>query len=244
MAVEQFRARSGTEIVDATFQLVKANYAPLVTIAAIGSVPELLGALIDPRSAITGGALGVAGVVFRILYLITVFIMQIALIRATSEIYLGQPVDIAQSFRVDGTTAGRVMGVGIASGLFVLMGFIAFIIPGIIAFASLTMAPVLVILEQVGVEPALRRSWSLSKGRRLAILGGMFVFFLVMVLFGALSGVMIAVTGSYVIGAIIQSVLMILLWPLYPAFITLHYYDARIRQEGYDIERMAQVATP
>jgi hypothetical protein len=244
MAVEQFRARSGTEIVDATFQLVKANYAPLVTIAAIGSVPALLGALIDPRGAITGGAFGVAGIVFRILYVITVFVMQIALIRTTSDIYLGRPVDIAQSFRVSGTTAARVVGVGIASGLLVFIGLVALVIPGIIAFASLAMAPVLVILEQVGVEPALRRSWSLSKGRRLAILGGMLVFFVVVVLFGALSGIMIAITSSYVMGAIIQSVLMMLLWPLYPAFITLHYYDARIRQEGYDIELLAQVATP
>jgi hypothetical protein len=242
MAVGQFRARSGTEIVDASFQLVKANYAPLVTIAAIGSVPALLAALIDPRSASNRMSIVALLIVLRVLYAITVFIMQIALIRATSDVYLGRPVDIAASLRITWSIAIRITVVGIVSAILTLLGAILLIVPGIIVFAALFLAPAVVILEDAGIEAALRRSWFLSQERKLAILGGVLVFFIGLVLLTVLSGIL-AYTGSLVLGGIVSTLLMLLVWPLYPAFITLHYYDARIRKEGYDIELMAQAPT-
>jgi hypothetical protein len=101
---------------------------------------------------------------------------------------------------------------------------------------------------------ALRRSWGLTKGSRTRIL----VTWAIIAFFG---GILIAVLQlifrqifhRYFVGVGTQSlylpaarflnaILSSLIGPIFPIALTLFYYDQRIRQEGYDIERMMEAA--
>jgi len=113
-------------------------------------------------------------------------------------------------------------------------------------------------LEKVRGFKALRRSWTLTKGRRVQILATWIVtsFLAWLLMFGAgasVQRIFISHWQAHIFGLAIQSLytptvyvvwdtIFALLAPIYPIAITLFYYDQRIRREGYDIERMMDEA--
>jgi uncharacterized membrane protein len=72
-----------------------------------------------------------------------------------------------------------VLGVAIVSGLCIIGGFIALVIPGIIVFCMLYVATQVSVLERPGVMGALRRSRELTTGHRFEIFGLLFILFLI-----------------------------------------------------------------
>ena len=113
-------------------------------------------------------------------------------------------------------------------------------------------------LEGIGGLRALRRSWDLTKGSRFRILVAWF----------ALSGLAVALSvgiqllfrwlviglypgqhlkinelPAYILAVhVLHFIVSTVIGPIYPIALTLFYYDQRIRQEGYDIERMMETA--
>jgi hypothetical protein len=142
--------------------------------------------------------------------------------------------------------AMALLVVSVGAGLFLWLG--ACLSPSIPAAA----------LERIGGFRALRRSWTLSRGTR----GRIAFTWLAVYLFGwvlvwgleVLLGQLMSFTGSilhiadmmrhlYVPAVyVLVTAIYALLGPIYPIALTLFYYDQRIRNEGYDIERMMETA--
>jgi hypothetical protein len=132
------------------------------------------------------------------------------------------------------------------------------IVGGIAAFGLLTAlalylltrwfaVPAAHLLEDTGPFAGMRRSWRLSDDSKWRLFG---TLLLVWVIYFVLT------IGLSVAGAILQNVAIqqvmgalaaVLVYPLLPVTMTVLYYDARIRREGYDIdllERELGAASP
>jgi hypothetical protein len=140
------------------------------------------------------------------------------------------------------------------AGLWFAAGFIAFLWVG----SSLSFAIPSAAFENLKALRALRRSWKLTRGRRLRIaltwvalaigswmlsISFQWTLRLVIILaFRTTHARWIPYTLYPILSRTMNTVLAALFGPIYPIAITLFYYDQRIRREGFDIERMMESA--
>ena len=113
-------------------------------------------------------------------------------------------------------------------------------------------------LEDLPVNSALRRGWTLARGSRLRIFAAWFLaaalklilYLIFLIVFGLILWIVVRISNRpdlyersyrYLDSLPVQAA-SILVAPLFPIAITLFYYDQRIRLEGYDIERMMDAA--
>jgi Membrane domain of glycerophosphoryl diester phosphodiesterase len=114
------------------------------------------------------------------------------------------------------------------------------------------------IVEQLAGFKAMRRSWRLSRGSRMrilgvsvsiAIIGDLLVWAVYFLMLWAWRGVF----GHWHLGVVGRNSLSIATYfayaviatfvaPLFPIAATLFYFDQRARKEGYDLERMIEAA--
>jgi len=160
---------------------------------------------------------------------------------------------------------GAILGValGVHSGGY--LAVLIFFLPGIaitplffwwgISFACTVPACA---LEGVTGTKALRRSWDLTKNSRMRILvaWALLAILQVTLLFSAFllfrwiaaffypgHHLPLVQQPSYIFArALLNALVSAVVAPLYPIALTLFYYDQRIRKEGYDIERMMEMA--
>ena len=252
MSTVAYRARSTTEIIDASIQLLRHHYSNFLALNAIYYVPVLvyqwvwqskLMAMQKPGFVPSMSDFGSFFLVLPI-FIIWYAIFDAALIVAASEAYLGRPLILPDIIRQGVGRAWSAFWVYFLKSLLIMLGFILLILPAIWV-SLITFAVVqVVVIEGAGPITALERSYALSKGNVGQVFGTYTLTFLLIivayVLFAIAGAVSIAVTHSAGLGLIFTGIGTLLIYPLMPIITTVLYYDARIRNEGYDIELMAQ----
>jgi hypothetical protein len=265
------RPLSVGEILDRTFTLYR-NY--FVLFIGISAIPQLLVlalslaqvAVLVPAGLPTPGARGVPtpplssvdaiasygllAVLAMIVTLIALILSQGATVIAVSEIYLGRPITIGESFRRVRGELGTIFGVMMLNGLATLVGLLMLVIPGIYFMCRLIVGIPAALLENLGSRAALERSWQLTKdsaGRA----------FLVFLLYFALSmaasmlfaapfqmaillvkgnpSLILVFMGLAQVGAFVANVLVV---PVLTIASAILYYDLRVRKEAFDLQVM------
>ncbi len=158
----------------------------------------------------------------------------------------GWRVDFAE-FAVRGMAqGGAAIKVALLSGVLVLLGFVALVIPGLVLSTIWWVAIPVAVVERPGTVASLRRSGELTKGVRWRIFG-LFVAYL-LVLFGGLS-----LVGIVLFALIDDIVLADWLWTitgwawvagamaLQAVLVAVSYYHLRVAKEGTGIEEIAAV---
>jgi hypothetical protein len=243
-----YRARSATELIDATFQLLRRNAAGLFTLSALFTIPNaIVSSLLMPRPtygafAYDGASIGGGLALYGLAVLALSCVFQTALLIAGSDVYLGRPVDVAACLRralpkaVPIFIAYILVWVGITIGLFI------FIIPGVLFALSWYAIPCAIVFENADISHAFSRSSELSKGLKghvfLTLLLALVILSVGYVIVMSLAA-MTSALSTYV-QLTVQAIGFTLVEPIFPLVIVLLYYDARIRKEGYDIELMAK----
>lgn len=252
----QLRPLTTGELLDRTFTLYRKNFVLFFGIAAVPYVIVLAMQLVIITTTAAnpgiGGALAMAGGVFVgvIGYLIALALSQAAAFFAVSSVYLNEPVTIGSAYSKVGKYLGRVIGVMFAVGLLVILGLIALIVPGVIVLLGAALAIPAAVLENLGVEPAIRRSFALTKGSRGRVA---LVFFLgwalslgigmllggAMLAIGAMSleGGQVGLVGQ-IATQLVDAIGSALVAPVVVIAMTLLYYDQRVRKEAFDIQHM------
>lgn len=131
-----------------------------------------------------------------------------------------------------------------------LVGFALLLVP-LAVFSGLAVATPALILENIQAGKALSRSWSLTRGSRLRVLGMLFItglliaipFFGIGLLAGIFRGGEMA-AGPSVTFAVLSYGVSLALTPLFYCVLTLLYYDLRVRKEGFDLEMLAATLAP
>ena len=269
MSEQSYRPRSATEIIDDTFRLYRENFGPLVMLSAVLYLPML--ALTIPTMAIMSGmatapseqsTLLLTGITVVSLFWYPV--MWGALTVSVSERYLGRDIQAGDALRRAlgryGALLGAVLAKWVIISLSMIISWILLFFPTGYLLARFFAVPATVVLENTGVGQSFRRSGQLSIKQKLRIFGTLFlswaivigisvaIYLLMLSLLGipllAADPEDVAATSSMVL-QLPSIVMYILLVPIIIIVETLLYYDARIRQEGYDIELMsAQLAGP
>jgi hypothetical protein len=158
----------------------------------------------------------------------------------------GWRVDFAE-FAVRGMAqGGAAIKVALLSGILVLLGFVALVIPGLVLSTIWWVAIPVAVVERPGTVASLRRSSELTKGVRWRIFG-LFVAYL-LVLFGGLS-----LVGIVLFALIDDIVLADWLWTivgwvwvaaamaLQAVLVAVSYYHLRVAKEGTGIDEIAAV---
>lgn len=164
-------------VMQETISLFVSNARVLVPIALIVQAPYIIvgamGQAIPTESTV--GALDPS----RLLFLFVVMLLGLVLgsITAASVSWAA-----ASALRDERPTIGGaiqaalpltplVIGVSVAANMLVFLGFLVFIVPGIVVALMLWVSVPVLVVERVGVIDALRRSRELTSGRRLKIFG-------------------------------------------------------------------------
>jgi len=262
----EIRPRRATELVDASFQLLRRYYPQLVTVSAITMSPAVVVRILT-RDAMSDPQLMAAnpGPLFAVAFaaVLCVTVCDAVLTIAVSDGYLTGEVDIGRAF---GTGMRRILAVLLASFFRGMLLFLAALAVGVAAavaaalkmpllfvpifpLAIWLMAYVLlrtfaiipvVVLEHVGANSAMGRTLALSKNCAAHIFFSLgLAFFLYFIFSGIISALGITLLTPATAG-IIGAVLIIPIYPLLTVVSTMLYYDLRIRKEGFDLEIMSR----
>jgi hypothetical protein len=261
------------EILDRMFSIYRKNFLMLVGIAGLpyAGATVVIGFLVGLAALVTvGGApdasrigVGAVGGIFLILIIVIVFIFIVAVILASLgtyaavwDIQVGRATGIKRAYRVAWGHVGAAILAGILAGLATMAGFVLLIIPGIIVYLALSLIYPVIIAEDSGGAESLGRSWELTKGYRWKIFVAVLVSFAVStaITYGIEIPMALVASVSFSAGTapiwfVILNGLASVIGSVVPAPLLaiascLIYYDARVRKEGFDLQRMLDQLPP
>jgi hypothetical protein len=258
------------EILDAGIKVYLSNARALMGLTAVVVVPfQLLSAVVllstvsTGRQVPGGSVLGFgstagtdratslgANATVEVTGLLIGLLTTAACVKAVSDAYLDQPVDMGASLRFALRRLVSLLWLEIITAVLLALAFIALVIPGIWLYAAWSVAtPALLIEDRRGAR-ALGRSFRLVRGRWWPTAAVRLVSnVMVTVVAGAIEAALVAVLlvggrGSVVVTVVAVSlasaVSAILTRPFQAAVITILYYDLRVRHEGYDVAVLAE----
>lgn len=242
MPATALRPRSATEIIDASFQLLRRHYTQLVAIAVVALLPYII------LVAVAGGGatnMANAGFLF-IAQLLCATVAEAAVIMAVSDAYVGESVDIHRALVATAARFPSIILAMILRTLAVLIGVVLFVFPGIYVALRTFSVPAVVMLEGKSAVNSMTRSWELAKGEVgkifITLLLAWMIFFVLYILLGMLVGILAAQNPK--VSQLVVAMLMALVYPITGVVTTLLYYDIRVRREGFDLELLAREVAP
>jgi hypothetical protein len=238
--MSEFRARSNAEILDAAFEIYRRFFPTFFAISLVATLPMAVTHYLSSAWSLLDLAAAPRGVMLSWLLsaVITPF-TEGALVVTASNAYLGTTVDIATSFGTALARPFRLFTVVWIRGILMGIGFVFFIIPGLVVFKRYFAVIPAVTLEKCSVGQAIKRSRELSadNGARIFLLLGAVILFMFFI--GAMLGGFAAAIAPGAIAALLYLGAAALIGPFPAIVLTLLYYDIRIRKDGYDIELLA-----
>lgn len=256
MSSAQLRPMGFGEILDVAFTLYRRHFGTFFLTALLPNLPLALFWMVlgsaagsaDPQQM--SGLAGVAGLLVAPYSVGAAVLVWGALVHQGSRAVTGEEVTLGGGYR---RAAGRffpLLAASIAGGLAIMLGSLAFIVPGILLTIMFFAVFQAVVIEGEGPLAALGRSRELAKDGWLRIFGILFITWLIvflptMAIFGGL-GFLAALspgaaqglqggavnagmqTASVVVGALTT--------PYMVASLVVLYYDRRVRTEGLDLE--------
>ena len=239
------RPRSATEIVDAAFQLYRRDPLSYLLVSALCYAPILVLQLVvlGPSVQMTADVLTRSmSYTFVLLfgYWVSLSLMNSVIIRLASEDYFGRQLEPAVAVRDAVMRLPAVMIGLLLKYILMIVGFMLFIVGMLYMVARYFAVTSCIMLEGRGVFTAFGRSAVLSRGHKLHILFTSFLAFLIFAVVYFAIVIVAAATGSVVISTVLTVAASILAYPLFAITEMLLYYDARVRNEGFDIEMMAE----
>jgi hypothetical protein len=241
------------QILAGAFELYKRQWATLIAIAAVVTVPLTLlqhylahvirvetptQAEIETRGIeATSPTLWRALAASAIVGIVSIFIVQVvigAITRAAAAAPLGDRLGMEEAYRYGYAKLWSVLLVSLLVGLAVTGGFILLVIPGFIVLTRLIVSVPALVVEGKRGRSALSRSWYLTKGYGWRVFG---MILLVGLITGGASAILAIPFGQGWLGqAIAAAVGSAITMPYSALALTLVYFDLRARKEEPEFE--------
>ena len=254
MSAPAIRPMSIGEVLDTSFGIYRRLFPTLALVSLVTlGFPLVWGIFETMRGA---GPMNLLSTSIRLV--VTVILSSIGTAASTfivSESYLGRTLSYGEALSRAVPFIGRLFMLSVLTSLLVGVGFFLLIVPGIIAVSGLILGtPAMVIENQPGATAAMSRSWALTRGSRVRILGVLLVGFLLMMVpyiaIGGLTGLFVSrgpeterTAYQPVVLVLLLSLIQVLVYPLFYVALTVLYYDARVRHEAFDLEVLAASLT-
>ena len=248
MAGLELRPRSGTELIDASFNFVRANYAPLIGMIALAQLPFVAGSLllpVSPDEIVKFWTAHIPQVVVGYVLALWVWaVMGCAFALLTADLIDGRPANLASALR-------RAVRRGFGAGTAVVLKYLVIwlwamllFLPALWAFARYFAVIPALAIENLGPLEAIRRSKQLARGangRIMAVAGLPILAYLVLA--NIIQQTLLTLGGYSVLVRAVATLASTLLYPFAIMPGILLYYDLRIRREGLDIQIDAALPT-
>lgn len=258
-------------LLDRTFKLYAQHLPLLLSITFVSHIPSFILNLVNavltqnPEQLAESGmgltaALGFLAFVLSML--VTLLLVQPlamgAVTLAIGQIFLGEQPDALDCFKQAFSRFARLLFSQVLAGLWMGLGFMLLIVPGIMWMLSyMCVVPVVMLEPQKNLKSvwreshraagaALERSRELTDGNRWRLAGLLSVTSLILLMPVAISTAITApFAGTSLAGALLSTVVQeaasLLVTPISLIASVLMYYDLRIRKEGFDIELLQQL---
>ena len=268
MSVTQLRPLGVGEILDVAITIYRRNFRALLTLVFVVVAPfEILSALIQASALPDNGFLtdttpgavdvdrefwvGIAAFgVAAMLSFIAGIVATGACFKAIADGYLGERAEWRASLGYAARRLHSILWVTILSAVISVLGLVFLIVPGIYLYVSFAVAVPVLLTEGLKGRKALGRSRRLVKGRWWGTFGVVFLgAILVGIVEGALVGLAAIVTtldttdptlGSFLVNTTATVLASVLATPLSAAFVTVLYFDLRVRKEAFDLQLLAE----
>jgi hypothetical protein len=173
-----------------------------------------------------------------------------ACFKAIADGYLGEHAEWRSALAYAARRLHSILWVTFLGGLLAVLGLVLLIIPGIYLYVAFAVAVPALLTEGLKGRKALGRSRRLVKGRwwgtfGVVVLGAI----LVGIVEGALVGLSAVVTtidttdptlGSFLVNTAATVLASLIATPFAAAFVTVLYFDLRVRKEAFDLQLLAQ----
>lgn len=140
-----------------------------------------------------------------------------------------------------------VLGAGLLAYLLFALGLVLLIVPGLILLCALAVIVPTVVIERTGPIASIKRSFQLTKGRRLAIFAAFFVLFLSFTGISLVGNLVVPIVGAKLGGAAV-ALAMVVTFAVNAVFGSIPtiapavaYHDLRAEKEGVGTADLAKV---
>jgi hypothetical protein len=268
VSVTQLRPLGVGEILDVAITIYRRNFRTLLTLVFVVVAPfEILSALIQASALpddsflteTTPGQiqidhdfwLGIVGFgAAGVLSFIAGLVATGACFKAIADGYLGERAEWRPALAYAARRLHSILWVTLLGTVISLLGFILLIVPGVYLYVSFAVAVPVLLTEGRRGRKALGRSRRLVKGRWWGTFGVVFLGgLLVSIVEGALVGLAAVATTidtadptlpSFLANTTATVLASVLATPLSAAFITVLYFDLRVRKEAFDLQLLAE----
>ena len=256
------RPMSVGELIDAGFRIMKRQLVPLIKITAVFTIPvQVFSILISlsirngPQAFIENGSDGrqvVRWDAFRnlmtglglvsLLSFLMGLIVAGAITRVVAQDYFGNSVNAKESILYALRKFFPLLGAGILVVIGMFAGLVACLIPGIFLFVAWSVATPALVVEDIGPIRAMSRSMALIKPRWWPVFGLRILLLLMASIASAMLQLPVglifdssSVTGVIANG-VFSGIIGLFVIPFSAAIMVMLYFDARVRQEGFDLQ--------
>jgi hypothetical protein len=236
------RPRGVTELVDAAFTLYRRHPVQYFAVAAVAMSPAIALSILMPVPTTTTEVTLSAGITQIISWLGNALVGAVVT-RAGSDAYLTGELDVAAALRDVIRRVPAVLVATVLRGFAYGIGALFFLVGAAYAAARWFAVGSVVVLEGKGPLEAFERSTDLSDENKMHILktlGLVWVIYFIVVVGGAIA---FAWTPGLV-QQVLMGVISIVAYPVVALTGMVLYYDARIRNEGFDVEHMTRTLDP
>lgn len=240
MTIPDLRPRSGVELIDASFQFMRENFALLFTAVAVAYAPI---AVLEYQSALDPANFLLAGIKGLVAWFFSAF-AQAAVIRIVAARYMGEDITAADALRAVWSRLGTVLLVTFLYGFAVGIGMVLLVVPGIYFAAKYFASMAAAIVEGRGTSSAMERSAALTDGSKMRIVG---IFLVTILIYFVLNAAVVALGTAFTsvaMASLIARAAMAVTNPFLFTLVTLVYFDLRIRREGLDLDFLMSSAPP
>ena len=236
------------DILDTTLRLYRQRFVTFLAIVLVTYVPyAIVVALLIPQQAQNPGELNFVWIVpVLLMALIVAPLCEAAILHNISAGYLGEDLSASSSYRRALPRLLTLILARLLVGIVIMLGFVLFVVPGIIFSLWFVLVTPVVVLEGRGGGGAMGRSRQLMKGN----LGKAFLLGLVLVVLGLIVQTAVGFASELIpwphpaLGVFVGTILQALILPIQIAPFVLLYYDMRIRKEAFDLEALAATLDP
>ncbi|MDB5481618.1 MAG: hypothetical protein JWO83_2671 [Caulobacteraceae bacterium] len=236
-----------SRVLSRTFGVIARNFPVFAGLALILSGLPSLSLQVYQLGVLTPTGLG-AIAPFGLTWIISILsstLLQAALIHGTVSDLNGRPASLGDCLQTAIRNLLPLIGVGLATSVAMLFGFLFFIVPGLFLALSLCVSAPAQVVEGRGVFEAIGRSSDLTRNHRGAIL---LLFMLFAVSFVILRGLLEIVPLSLAVASIADDIRKLVVTPVFEALSALVgaagiasiYFELRTIKEGVGVEALAR----